>query len=136
MPPVAMKFPKNALMEWNNNKITDHNRSELSVDVERIESARRMANGTLRKYVIADKRSFSVSWEDLPNQRDWTVDGFWGGRDIEAFYNTNAGSFVLKVTSGDGVVESFTVVFKDFSKSISKRGSFDFWQVDVSMEEV
>lgn len=136
MPPVPMKFAKNAIMMWNGNKITDHNRSEVSVDVDRIENVKRMANGRLRKYVIADKRSFSVSWKDLPDARAWTVDGFWGGRDIEAFYNINAGEFELKLTNGNGTVETFTVVLSDFSKTISKRGDFDFWQISVKLEEV
>lgn len=136
MPPVAMKFPKNCLMEWNNNKITDHNRSELGVEVERIESSKRMANGTLRKFVVADKRKFSVSWKDLPHLKDWAVDGYWGGREIETFHKNNAGPFVLKVTNGDGIVETWTVVFTNFSKDISKRGAYDFWQVNVAMEEV
>jgi len=136
MPPTPMKFPKNCIMQWNDHKVTDHNRSELSVSVERIENSKRMANGTLRKYVIADKRKFSVSWDNLPDNTAWTVDGFWGGRDIENFYNNNAGSFTLKVTNGNGSVESFAVVFSDFSKAIHKRGSYDFWSLDVSMEEV
>lgn len=136
MPPVALKFPKNAIMQWNGQKVTDHNRSELSVDVDRIENVKRMANGRLRKFVVADKRSFSVSWKDLPDNRSYTVDGFWGGRDIETFYNANAGEFELRVTNGNGTVETFTVVFTDFSKTISKRGEFDFWQISVQMEEV
>lgn len=136
MPPVVIAFEKPQLMEWNGNKITDHNRSELSISVERIESPKRMANGMMRKYVIADKRTFSVSWDDLPHEAAWTIDGFWGGREIEKFYNTNAGAFTLKITNGDGVVENFSVVFSDFSKRINKRGAYDFWNVDVSMEEV
>lgn len=136
MPPEPMKFPKDCLIEWNRNKISDHNRSELSVDVERIENSRRMANGTLRKYVVADKRRFSVSWSDLPHSRSWTVDGFWGGQEIENFYNSNAGEFTLRVTHGDGRLESWQVVFTDFGKEITKRGEFDFWQVNVTMEEV
>lgn len=133
---TPLRFPKNALMEWNGNKVTDHNRSELSVDVERIETTKRMANGTLRKYVVADKRKFSVSWEDLPHSKDWTVDGFWGGKEIESFHGANAGQFVLRVTNGDGTVETFNVTFTGFSKNLSKRGLYDLWQVDVQMEEI
>lgn len=136
MPPAPMKFPRNAIMMWNNNKVTDHNRSELSVDVERIESTKRMANGRMRKYVVADKRSFSVSWENLPDIKDWTVDGFWGGKEIESFYGSNAGEFVLKVTHGDGRVESINVVFTDFSKKIVRRDTYDLWNISVRMEEV
>lgn len=136
MPPPVVKFDKPQLMEWAGNKITDHNRSDLQISVERIETSKRMANGTLRKYVVADKRTFGTSWDDLPHDAAWTVDGFWGGRQIEEFYNNNAGSFVLRLTMGDGTIESYTVVFTSFSKDILKRGEFDFWQVSVEMEEI
>lgn len=136
MPPTPIKLPKGALMEWNGNKISDHNRSQLSVSVERIEGAKRMANGTLRKYVIADKRKFSVSWEELPHIADWTVDGYWAGREIESFYNNNAGAFILRIVNGDGVVQTYNVVISDFSMDLIKRGAFDFWNVDITMEEV
>jgi hypothetical protein len=136
MPPTPRVFPKNAIMEWNNNKVTDHNRSELNVSVERIENVKRMANGTMRKYVIADKRSFKVSWSDLPHLTPYTVDGFWGGRDIESFYNTTVGSFALKITEGDGVQTIVNVMMTDFDKTITKRGLYDFWDINVEMEEV
>lgn len=133
---MAENFDKNALMEWNNNKITDHNRADLAVRVERIESTKRMANGTLRKYVVADKRTFNVSWKDVPHNKSYTVDGYWGGNEMEAFYNSHAGQFALKLTNGDGTQQTFDVVFSSFSKDISKRGVFDFWQVSVEMEEI
>lgn len=133
---AAEKFDLNALMEWNNNKTTDHNRQPLSVTVERIESTKRMANGTMRKYVIADKRSFSTSWTELPNKAASTVDGFWGADEIETFFNNNAGEFILKVTYGNRTTETFTVVFSSFSKTLSKRGVYDFWDVDLEMVEV
>lgn len=132
----VVKLDKNALMEWNNNKITDHNRSELSTDVNRIETPKRMANGSMRKYVIADKRTFSVSWSEVPHLKDYTVDGYWGGKEMETFYNTNAGVFTLKITNGDATVETFSVVFTSFSRDLSKRGLYDFWNVSVEMEEV
>jgi hypothetical protein len=129
-------FEKPQLMTWNNNKITDHNRSELSVDVERIEEKARMANGTMRKYIVADKRTFSCSWDDLPHSKDFTVDGFWGKREIEKFYNDFAGGFTLRIYNGDGKVDTFTVMMSDFSAELSKRGAYDFWSVSVEMEEV
>jgi len=136
MPRQPIVFSKNALMEWNGKKVTDHNRSELEVDIDRIETAKRMANGTMRKYVVADKYKFSVSWDDLPHMKDWTVDGFWGGKEIEEFYKQNPGSFSLRITNGDGTQDVFQVMMTDFSKSIKKRGVYDFWDIGVEMEEV
>lgn len=129
-------FPMKCIMEWNNNKLTDHNRSELSVDVERIETPKRMANGQLRKYVVADKRTFSVSWKDVPHDQQYTVDGFWGGRQIENFYSSNTGSITLKLNYGDGTSATFLVVISSFSKNINKRGLYEFWDVDVELEEI
>lgn len=135
MPPTPVKFGKNAIMEWNDNKITDHNRSDVQVSVERIENTKRMANGTMRKYVVADKRSFTVSWNDLPHTAAWAVDGYWAGKEIEAFYNTNTGPFQLRLTNGDGTTNLYTVFMSRFSKNITKRGAYDFWNVEVELVE-
>lgn len=129
-------FSKPQIMTWGGNKITDHNRSDLSVDVERIEEATRMANGTLRKYIVADKRSFSCSWDDLPHNAGFTVDGFWGKNEIENWYDTVPGDFELKLFFGDGTTKTYVVMMTKFSANISKRGLYDFWKVDVELTEV
>lgn len=123
-------------MRWAGNAITDHNRSSLSISPERIEKKQRMANGIMRKYIIADKRTFSCSWEMLPKKTVQTVDGFWGGEAMEDFWSSTPGSFALEITDGDGEVYTYTVMFSEFSKEIVKRGSVDFWQISVTMEEV
>ncbi len=133
---MSMSFPRPRLMRWNGNAITDHNRGQLNVDVERIEKKQRMANGTMRKYIVADKRTFGVQWSMLPKLTAQTVDGFWGGEAIESFYNTVPGPFSLEITDGDGDLYVYTVMFSDFSRNVMKRGSVDFWEVSVSMEEV
>lgn len=133
---TPLVLPKGALLQFNNNKITDHNRSELSVSVERLENTKRMANGTMRKFVIADKRRFSVSWSELPHSQSYTVDGFWGGKEIESWYNVHTEPFVLKITYGDATTVSVTVMMTSFKKDITKRGFYDFWDVDIEMEEV
>ena len=48
--------------------LSDHNRGEISVNTERIEQRKRMANGTMRSYHIADKLKMSVSWQMLPSR--------------------------------------------------------------------
>ena len=127
---------KPRLMRWNGNAITDHNRAQMSIDVERIENKQRMANGRMRKYIVADKRTFQTSWTMLPKLTSQTVDGFWGGEDIESFYNTNTGSFSLEITDGDSDVSVYSVMFESYSRNITKRGNTDFWEINLSMEEV
>ncbi|UMO76253.1 hypothetical protein SEA_TOMAS_64 [Streptomyces phage Tomas] len=133
---MAMIFAKPRLMRWNGNAITDHNRGDLGIDVERIEKKQRMADGTMRKYIVADKRTFSVTWNNLPHSAAFTVDGFWGANEIENFYNSNPGGVTLELTYGSGEVDTFTVMFSDFNANLTKRGAYDFWEITVAMEQV
>lgn len=142
----------NVAMEWYDDdplvddwvKITDHNRSPIDVSVERIETKDRMANGTLRRYVVAKKRSWSTSWERLPSKNglpgfEDTVDGGIAGEDIEAFHNDKDGSFALRIVGADGVVvATATVMISDFDKAVVKRssGGMEFWDLSITLEEV
>jgi hypothetical protein len=80
--------------------LTDHNRQPIAFDYEIIERSSRMADGTMRKFVVAKKIKVSTSWRDLPsgtfvpttgkNQGyNMTVDGYKGGAWIKDFYETN-----------------------------------------------
>lgn len=129
-------LPKGSIMKWNGNAITEHGRAELDVKVNRIENSKRMANGTMRKFVIADKREWSTSWSMVPDADAATIDGKWAGNSIENFYNTNAGSFTLTITDGAGVAKNYTVFITDFSKTINKRGKYDAWDISITIEEV
>jgi hypothetical protein len=58
-------------LDLNNNRfliLSDHNRGELGMNIERIEQKRRMVNGTMRSYHVADKTSISIEWEMLPSR--------------------------------------------------------------------
>lgn len=129
-----------SIIEWEKNGEvlvpTEHNRSELSVDVERIESSDRMANGRLRKYHVTDKRSWSVSWDMLPAPTAETVDGKAGGLEMEQFYYSTPGEFLMHVKHADSTLdETVRVVFTNFSKTHVRRGKIDFWDLSVSVEE-
>jgi hypothetical protein len=78
-------------------RLTEHNRAPLSINTERIESSQRMANGTLRKYFIADKLNLNVSWDMIPSFRNETADGGWGAEDIKNFYESSAGRSTFRV---------------------------------------
>ena len=140
-----MAWTDNAAMFWHNGtefkKVTDHNRQPISVAVERIENKQRMTNGTLRRYTVAKKRTWSTSWDMLPNTNGnsgglTTADGGFAGEDIEGFHNSNNGSFQMQLRDGEGTVETVTVMISDFSKEIAKRGIVDFWNLSITLEEV
>ena len=82
--------------------LTDHNRQPLVYSPQRIEQSQRMANGTMRKMVIANKAVYDISWTDVPSATQViaaqsgkvlpsyqpTVDGNYGAGFMKAFYES------------------------------------------------
>ncbi len=127
-------------------ELSDHNRSEVDVSSLRIEETQRMANGTLRKFYVNDKKMFNVSWTMLPSYRAQTADGKWGAEDLREFYKSTSGKSTFKIRLnfakggskdyGTANEEEYTVSFTNCSFQLVKRGVNAFWNVSLSMEEV
>ncbi len=126
-------------------KLSEHNRSEIAMDVERIEQSQRMANGSLRKFFVADKKRFGVSWSMLPGTRLYTVDNQWGALDLIEFYNSSEGqstfdirlNFAKSGTSQESSgYEPYTVSCTSFNATLVKRGQVPFYNISMSMEQV
>lgn len=139
-----MFWKDNTIMDWSDGvswfRISDHGRAPLDVSYERIEFKNRMADATLRRYVVDKKRTWAISWENLPARTEIgalnTADGGLDGDDIEKFYFENDGAFEIKIRNGNGQTDRATVMITDFSKTIVKRGVFnDLWNLDISLEE-
>ena len=153
---MAIYLPVGSLLYFNTTlKLTEHNRQPVSFSTSRIEKTQRMANGSMRKFFIADKRSISVSWSMLPSYSAMTIDGGMGALDLKSFYNGTAAnasgalsgqtSFDLLVRYGaGGTTETIPVVFSSFSIEVLKRNvkektadtAQEFWNVSLSMEEI
>jgi len=154
--------------------LSDHNRSEITFNTERIENRQRTINGRMRSYHIADKLQINFSWTTLPsraynqyadfdasgdspykkiNGQEYTVDGGAGGVEILDWYETHKGPFWMFLAydkyknfgndnSAFGHLGQYNqvieVYFSDFSYNVKKRGqlSHDFWDINVSLEEV
>jgi len=158
--------------------LSDHNRGEMSINQQRIESRRRMINGSMRSYHTADKISLSCSWTRLPSRSysrnvvfntagqadlsgatEHTVDGGAGGVEMLDWYESHSGPFYVYLgydkynndsfkVAGKTTDQSFEYLsiyndvrmmyFADFGYTVEKRGgtNFDFWTVNVSLEEV
>jgi len=138
--------------------LSDHNRKEIDVKVERIENRKRMVNGRMRSYHIADKESYSIQWDMLPSRsyveepafnssgytpiQDYVVDGGAGGTDLKAWYDSHGGDFyalfaydAVRYGETTGYVKAKKVFIAGFSYTIVKRGQFDFWNVSIDLEE-
>jgi len=77
---------------WYN--LSEHNRSPISTGYETIEKMERMSNGTMRKYIIANKRKISTDWKDLPSLNSNLVDytptnAVFGSAWLKSFYEGN-----------------------------------------------
>lgn len=127
------------------NKVSEHNRSQFDISTDRIEKQQRMSNGTLRKFFIADKKTFTLSWDMLPSYRTFTVDGAWGAEDLRTFYSSAQGqsSFNIRVNlAKDGTnqesanYEQYNVVFTNCNFTVLKRGTQPFWNVSITLVEV
>lgn len=145
----TVHMPRGSILQVNSNgtfyALSEHNRSEFAITPQRIEKTQRMANGTLRKFWIADKRTFSLSWDMLPATSALTVDGAWGAEEIRSFYHSGDGRSTFKIrvnlakdgsdqsTSG---FEEYTVSFTSASFMVQKRGIQPHYSVSISMEEV
>lgn len=77
-------------------KLTDHNRQPINMSYEVIEKTSRMADGTLRRYVIARKHKISLTWNLVPTLTSNAVDYKAGdansgkaGAWMKSFYEAN-----------------------------------------------
>ena len=157
--------------------LSDHNRGEISIAQQRVETRQRMINATMRSYYVADKITVSCSWNRLPSRSysknvnfntdgqptlsgasEYTVDGGAGAVEILDWYETHSGPFYVYLAydkynndsfkvAGNVTDESFNYLsiyndvrlmyFSNLDYSVEKRGgtNFDFWNINVSLEE-
>lgn len=124
-------------VESNIYKLSDHNRSPINVAMDRIENRKRMADATMRTFVVATKRQWKTSWEYLPREDIQTADGFWGAISLITFYQSTLGSFELIITDGNNETETTLVMFDSFDFKLTKRSTYtDFYDIDMSVVEV
>jgi hypothetical protein len=95
--------------------LSDHNRTEIQFSKQRLENRKRMINGSMRSYHVADKLQMSWSWDLLPsrpfnrnpvldpntgqptapNVQDYVFDKGAGGVDLLDWYERHPGSFYM-----------------------------------------
>lgn len=118
-----MSYLDNPIMEWADTysggwqwqKVTDHGRSPLSVDWERLETKQRMANGFLRRYSVAKKRIWSLAWVNLPSVDIYPVGhalagqpldflaGGHGAQWLQAWHDEHDDMFMMRLRAGSDI---------------------------------
>jgi hypothetical protein len=144
--------------------LSDHNRSEISFKANRLENRKRMVNGHMRSYHIADKMSVSFSYSLIPSRSfdgdpefntsgittdpsltEYTADGGAGGAELLDWYSSNPGSFYMFLSYDKNPYDNLSkysdeleVFISDFSYNVIKRGgtNHDLWDISISLEEV
>lgn len=144
--------------------LSDHNRSEIKFGKQRLENRKRMINGSMRSYHVADKTTVGFSWENLPSRSfanapdftsggvtseyEYTVDGGAGGVELLDWYENHNGPFWMllaydKYNEFDGAgardhLEQYNqlmqVYFTNFEYSVVKRGGTNHDLWTVSVE--
>lgn len=135
--------------------LTDDNRSELQINIERMEYRKRMINGRMRSYHVADKKSFNVSWNNLETKHEKVSEyirnyepqpeKLASAKRIVQWYNEHPGSFYLTlIYDAPGSIqenikyrlEIYEVFFDNFNYSIKYRGEdTDVWDISMSLVE-
>lgn len=71
--------------------ITDDNRAALQISYERLEESSRMADGTMRRFITANKKKVSTSWDTVPaaGGRNFTSDSNLSGAFLKSFFEEN-----------------------------------------------
>lgn len=135
--------PSDTTQDWI--KLSEHNREDIPITIQRIEKTQRMANGNLRKFFVADKKEFTFSWRMLPGTRIYTVDNAWGALDLITFYNSTEGqstfdirlNFAKAGTSQElSGYEQYNVSCTSFNATLVKRGEVPFYNVSMTVEQV
>jgi hypothetical protein len=138
-------------------KLTDHNRAEISANPEIVEKSARMANGTMRKYVIAKKMVISTSWDYVPSKTDCTVDNGFSSEWLDAFYDANIFLPIkVKIVSAQELTpeigfypnestrlssltasKTYDVFVTNYSSTVVKRGKdTDFVNMQIEFTEI
>ena len=152
---MSMTLPLGALLYFYDGSawhaISEHNRQPIAIGFNRIEKSQRMSNGSLRKYFIADKKSFGISWSQLPSYSTMTIDGGYGALDLKSFYEGANGKSTFKIKikyhgdshiEGSGEMEVYftAATFEMQKRNLKNTGretvSQQLWNVTIGLEEV
>lgn len=124
------------LLSLNGQKLTDAGR-DLSQPIEIRAVTNELASGTLRRYLKAQKRSFSINWQWLPGLAGHTHDGGLARDGIYAAIST--GTSLLLTSEGVSSTETYVVLVDSYEEQLLRRDYVlgdTFWNVSLGLKEV
>lgn len=145
--------------------LTDDNRQPVKIGYEVIEKTSRMADGTLRRYVVARKHKISSSWQNVWSKTSMSSDSGKAGAWIKSFYEANVffpilvritaastntqnsqtqsgfipheDQYIPSSTSNTSTNNTYSVFITNFDYEVVKRNrDFDMVNVNIEFTEI
>lgn len=124
------------ILSLNGVEFTDQGRT-LSESREEVSAPVQLANGTVKKYIIAIKKRWSISWQWLPNLSSLTYDEKGARDQLRAIaYAGNTFPLIMRNTYGE--TTSHTVWVENYSEELIRRDTINgeyFYNVTVELVE-
>jgi hypothetical protein len=129
-------FAGPALVRLNDTDLTDQGRTfDEKRDERAVENV--TANGTIKKYIIAEKREWDLAWSMLPQNASDTYDEK-GARDTIKALAMVGNTVTLRVRDSYGEENIYTVWIQDYSEKIVRRdfvSNIFLYDVSISLKE-
>jgi len=131
-----MDFAGPALVRLNDTDLTDQGRT---FDEDRDERAveNTTANGTIKKYIIAEKRTWNFGWSMLPQNASDTYDEK-GARDTIKALAMVGNTVTLRVRNSYGEEYIYTVWIESYSEKLVRRdfiSNIFLYDISLSLKE-
>ena len=124
------------LMSLDGIEITDHGRTCSENREERAVSVQ-LASGKIKKYVMGEKKNWTLTWTWLPGSAALTTDGF-GGRDSIRALAYGSDTYTLVIRNSNGIIDTYTVFIEDYSEELVRRDLINsqfFYNVSLTLKE-
>lgn len=136
---MTLILQKGSLIVLGGIALSEHNRSSLAIPHQPVKTDKRLANGGMRRYFVANKLTFSFSWEKLPALDEQTVDGKAARNSIRNLWLANPGEIVMtykEVNNNNNQISSqYTVFIDTYQDELLKRLSYQQWNVQMTLIE-
>lgn len=138
---TTITLPKGSLITLNGIVLSEHGRSTFDITPNDIKYDNRTVTGTMRRYFVASKGTYNVSWTMLPALDSQTLDGKAGRNTLKSLYDNNMGtSITLQYyevnSSNNQTFVSKTVFIESYSETLVKRWGMQLWDTKLSLVEV
>jgi hypothetical protein len=124
------------ILSLNDTEFTDQGRTLSESREERAVSVQ-LASGKIKKYVMGEKKRWSLEWSWLPNSSSMTHDGKAARDQLRAIaYTGNTVTMLVRNTYGQ--TDTYTVWVESYSEDVIRRDTVNgefFYNVSIELME-